>query len=389
MRLRNIPISLPVFGEEEWQALKEPLSSGWVTQGPKVAEFEKRFAEIHDVGYAAATSNCTTALHLSLLALGIGPGNEVIVPAFTWVATANAVEHVGAKPVFCDISRKTYNIDISQLEKVITPKTRAIIPVHLFGLCADMEPLSEICNKKGIHIVEDAACAVGASYKGRKAGALGDIGCFSFHPRKIITTGEGGMCTTDKRKLADAIISLRNHGASISEEERHVGPKPYLLPDFNVLGFNYRMTDFQGAVGLVQLKKLSSLIKERQHWADWYKEQLSDIPWLKTPTVPSGCEHVYQAFVCYVDEKKSPIPRNGMMEALHSKGIATRPGTHAVHMLNYYAKKYNIHPDDYPVARDCDRYTIAIPLHNKMTAEDYEYVVKTIKEIASSSKLKG
>lgn len=378
---KSIQISLPSLDIEEWEAIKEPILTGWLTQGPKVSQFEKMFAEKHGVEHALATTSCTTALHLALVALGIGPGDEIIVPAFTWIATANVIEYVGAKPVFCDVSKETYNIDVSQVEKLITEKTKAIIAVHLFGLCADMDPLKELCQKHSLFIIEDAACAAGASYKGETAGALGDIGCFSFHPRKVITTGEGGMCTTNDAQLAEKMNCLRNHGASVSEEQRHHGPKPYILADFNVLGFNYRMTDLQGAVGVVQMEKLDRLISERQMWADWYSKQLQDIPWIIPPKESEEYSHSFQAYVCYIDENISPMSRNDIMEYLQKKGISTRPGTHAVHMLNYYAEKYNFRPEDFPMARDCDQYTIALPLHNKMSVEDYRYVINEIKQI--------
>ncbi len=248
---RIIPISRPDTGEEEWQALREPLMTGWLTQGPKVAAFEKAFAERHGVKYAFATSSCTTALHLILAALELGPGDEVIVPAFTWIATANVVLYCGATPVFVDIDQTTYNIDVRQVAQRLNPRTRAIIPVHLFGLCADMDALLEVA--RDVPLIEDAACASGSSYKSRFPGSLGLAAAFSFHPRKSITTGEGGMITTNDNGLAKRIDSLRNHGASLSEEHRHHGSQPYLLPEFNLLGFNYRMTDLQGAVGIVQL----------------------------------------------------------------------------------------------------------------------------------------
>lgn len=378
---RTIPITTPFVGKKEWEALKSPLKNGWLTQGPCVAEFERQFAQMHGVKYAIATSSCTTALHLSLVALGIGPGSEVIVPSFTWIATANAVEYVGAKPVFCDVNLGTYNIEISQIESLITTKTKAIIPVHLFGLCADIKPLVEICKKKKVFIIEDAACAVGSSINGKKAGSFGEIGCFSFHARKIISTGEGGMCTTNDKDLAEKIICLRNHGASITDEERYSGKQSYLLPDFRVMGFNYRMTDFQGAVGLAQLSRLTSLIEGRRRWASWYKEQLKDILWLTTPSAQDGFKHTYQAFVCYVNKKHTPLTRNDIMKKLFEKGIETRPGTHAVHMQDYYAKKYNLRPEDYPVARNCQQYSLAIPLHNRMREEDYEYVLKVLREL--------
>lgn len=377
---RTIQISLPCTGEDEWQACREPLISGWLTQGPKVAAFEQAFAERHQVTHALATTSCTTALHLILVAMGIGPGDEVIVPAFTWVATANVVIYCGATPVFADVDPLTNNISPEEIARRLTAKTKAIIVVHLFGLCADMDAIREVVPQH-IKIIEDAACAAGASYKGVSAGALGDAAAFSFHPRKSITTGEGGMVTTNKSELADIINKLRNHGAEISEEQRHSGPRPYLLPEFNLLGFNYRMTDLQGAVGLVQLAKLDQFIAERQQWAEFYRKEFEYLEWLRMPVIPENGTHAWQAFVISVDPAKSPMPRNELMEKLQQAGIATRPGTHAVHMLGYYAERYLIKPEDYPGARDCDRNTMAIPLHNRMSEDDYHYVVSIVKSL--------
>lgn len=378
---RTIQISLPSTGEEEWQAVREPLMSGWLTQGPKVAAFEKAFAERHQVPHALAVTSCTTGLHLALAGLGIGPADEVIVPAFTWVATANVVLYCGATPVFVDVDRTTFNIDISQVAAKVTPRTRAVIAVHLFGLSTDIDALRAALPKH-VAIVEDAACAAGASYKGRPTGGLGDVAAFSFHPRKSVTTGEGGMVTTRDAKLAARMDQLRNHGASISEEQRHQGPRPYLLADYNLLGFNYRMTDLQGAVGLVQLRKLDAFIDERARWAAWYREQLSSVEWLRLPEVPADCRHGWQAFVTYVDPAKAPAPRNALMEKLQKNGIATRPGTHAAHMLGVYRDRFGIKPEHFPVARDCNDHSMAIPLHNRMSAEDYEYVVAAIRALA-------
>ena len=373
---RNIPIALPVTGIEEWEACKESIMSGWLTAGPKVREFEKNFAERHNVKHAIAVSNCTTALHLALVALGIKEGDEVIVPAFTWVATANAVLYCNATPVFIDIDISTFNIDIKELSKKITPRTKAIIPVHLFGLCADVEAIKKIAS--GIPIVEDGACAAGAALNGIPAGGLGDVGCFSFHPRKSITTGEGGMITTNNDLVAEKIGMLRNHGASVSEEERHHGPKPYLLPGFNMMGFNYRMTDIQASIGIVQLKKLDKFINERQQWAEYYNNAFKSLNWLKTPDISSKYKHGWQSYVCIIDETKSPKSRNEVMELLQERGISTRPGTHAVHMLNFYSEKYNIKPQDFPNAFKANEFSIAFPLHNKMVKEDFEYVVDSL-----------
>lgn len=374
---RNIPISLPSTGEEEWQALREPLMTGWLAQGPKVEAFEKAFAKRQGVKYALATTSGTTALHLILAALDIGPGDEVIVPAFTWVATANVVLYCGARPIFVDIDRNTFNIDVTQVALKVTNRTKAIISVHLFGLCADMDAIAAVAP--GIPLIEDAACAAGSTYKSRPAGSLGRAAAFSFHPRKSITTGEGGMVTTQDDQLARKVNILRNHGASISEEQRHSDSQLYILPNFNLLGFNYRMTDLQGAVGLVQLSKLDLFIEERRKWAEFYNQELADITWLRTPVVPDGYCHGWQSYVCYVDEGKAPSSRNEIMEILQSKGISTRPGTHAVPMLGLYRERFGIKPDEYPIARDSGRYTLALPLHNRMTADDYEYVVNALK----------
>ena len=380
MEKRTIPISLPVTGEEEWEALKEPLNTGWLTAGPKVRAFEDAFAERHQVKYAVAVTSATTALHLALIALDIKAGDEVIVPAFTWVSTANVVLYQGAKVVFCDIDPNTFNLDPKKLKDKITAKTKAIIVVHLFGLCAPMDEIKTISGN--IPLVEDGACAVGAAYKGVPAGGLGLMGCFSFHPRKSITTGEGGMITTNDDVLGEKLQVLRNHGASISEEQRHHGAKPYILPDFNVLGYNYRMTDLQGAIGVVQLEKLDQFIDERAKWASFYKKELAAIPWISLPNFSDDYKHGWQSFVLLIEEKKSPYSRNKIMERLQEAGISTRPGTHAVHMLGFYKEKYNIQPQDYPGARIANDKSISIPLHNRMVKEDFDYIVHSIKNIS-------
>lgn len=374
---RNIAIALPSTGEEEWLALRESIETGWLSQGPKVKAFEDAFAARHKVAHALATTSCTTALHLALAAAGVGPGDEVIVPAFTWVATANVVVYCGATPVFVDVDPHTYNMDMAKTRAALTARTKAVIPVHLFGLCADMNALRDFLPE-GVVVIEDAACAAGATLDGRPAGGLGTMACFSFHPRKSITTGEGGMLTTDDDGLAEAANRLRNHGASVSEEIRHHGPKPYLLPDFDVLGFNYRMTDLQGALGLVQLGKLDGFIAERETWAQWYCESLADIAWLRMPTIPPGYTHAWQAFVTVVDEDTAPMPRNDIMEKLQEAGISTRPGTHAVTELGYYKDRMGLQSGQFAVASRLERQTLALPLHNRMNAEDYAYVSETL-----------
>ena len=374
---RNIPIARPCIGEEEWQALREPIMSGWLTQGPKVEAFERRFAELHEVRHAVATTSCTTALHLALLAVGVRPGDEVIVPAFTWVASANAVLYCGATPVFVDVDPTTFNVDMEQALAAVTERTRAVMPVHLFGLCAEVARLRAGLPET-VAVVEDAACAAGARSGERFAGGLGDAAAFSFHPRKSVTTGEGGMVTTDDDDIAARVRRLRNHGAGISEEQRHAGPKPYLMADFDVLGFNYRMTDLQGAVGLVQIEKLEGFIAERARWAAWYRDRLADIDWLRLPQEPMQGRHAWQAFVCTADPARVPMSRNAMMERLHAIGISTRPGTHAVPSLGHYREHYRFGPNGFPSARNAEENSIALPLHNRMTDDDYVHVVDSI-----------
>ena len=377
---RTIQIALPSTGEAECEAVRESILSGWVTQGPKVAAFEKAFAELHGVKHALAVTSCTTGLHLGLAGMGIGPGDEVIVPAFTWVSTANVVLYCGATPVFADVDPLTNNIDVADVERKLTDRTKAVIPVHLFGLCADIDGLRSVLPPH-VRIMEDAACAAGASYKGTPAGALGDVAAFSFHPRKSITTGEGGMVTTNDDELAERMGKMRNHGAEISEEQRHHGPSPWRLPEFNLLGFNYRMTDLQGALGLVQIGKLTDFVAERQRWAEQYCEQLSGIEWLRMPQLPKSGQHAWQSFVTWVDPATAPMPRNELMARLNELGVSTRPGTHAVHELGFYREHLGLESDDFPGARDCAAQTMAIPLHNQMEPQDYEYVIECIRSL--------
>ena len=372
---RKVPIASPSLGEEELQALREPLESGWLTQGPKVAEFEQAFAARHRVPHALATTSCTAAIHLALAAMGVGPGDEVIVPAFTWVASANVVVHLGATPVFADVDERTYNLDHDAAAGAATDRTAAAIPVHLFGLCADMDAVASALP--GTPLLEDAACAAGADYRGRPAGSLGTAGAFSFHPRKTITTGEGGMLTTGDPELAAKAKQLRNHGAGVAEEERHRSASPWEMPDFGEIGFNYRMTDLQAAVGIVQLGKLDGFVADRAKWAAWYTDRLTELGWLAPPEVPDDCEHGWQAYVCAVADD-APRSRDEILAAMHEQGIGGRPGTHSVPSLTAYRERFGTDPADYPVSTRLAERTLALPLHNTMDEADYEYVADTL-----------
>lgn len=384
----KIPITRPCFDDAERRAVLEPLETGWLVQGPRVAEFERLFAEFVGVQHAVATTSCTTALHLALVGLGIGPGDEVVLPSLTWVATANVVEIVGARPVFVDVSLDTFNVDVAAMERAVTSRTKALMPVSLFGLSAEMTPLVAFARARGLRVIEDDACAIGAYCDGHHAGTLADAGCFSFHPRKAITTGEGGMVVTHDEALAARLRSLRDHGASINDLARHQSARSFVLPEFNVVGFNYRMTDLQGAVGVAQMGKLRTILQERRRVAARYDEMLADIPWLRPPVTPPGYTHGYQSYVCLFAPETPTLAnvdrlhaeRNAVMATLERAGIATRPGTHAVHLLGFYRSKYALDPAAYPNSLIADRLTIALPLYAGMTDEEQQFVVSTLKQ---------
>lgn len=393
-----IPITKPFFGEEEKRLVIEALESGWVVQGPHTHALEEKFGKFVNVKHSLATTSCTTALHLALIAEGIKTGHDVILPSFTFIATANTIEYVGATPVFCDIDLTTFNIDIQALNavienqyehidgilfnKVTKNQLKAIMPVHLFGLAADMLEINKLRDQYGLHIIEDAACALGASIDGTHVGAFGNIACFSLHPRKAITTGEGGIVTSDSDESADLVNALRNHGATVSDLQRHV-KAGYLLPDYNLLGYNYRLTDIQGAIGNAQMNQLALILEGRNARAQRYNEKLKDISWLKIPTCPDGYVHGYQSYVCLVDYKALGLSsieeghdwRNALMVKMENDGIATRQGTHAVHTLGYYREKYQLELYDFEKSYEADRLSISLPLYIQMTDEEQDLVI--------------
>jgi len=386
----NVPIARTSLLESEIQSVMEPLRSGWLVQGSKVREFEDKWSAFTDSTHSAAVTSCTTALHLSLAALGFGPGDEAIVPALTWISTANVVEHLGGKVVFCDIDLNTFNIDVKQLADKINPKTKAILPVHLFGLSADMAPIIALARKHNLWVIEDAACGFGSRYKGQHVGTFGDAGCFSFHPRKAITTGEGGMVTTNSEELIARVRRLRDHGAAMSDLQRHLGARPYLLADHPDAGYNQRMTDIQAALGSAQMDRASEIVLERQRLAAVYDRAFAGLQWLSTPKCPDDYVHGYQSYPClFQPETITPqsIPRinerrNAWMDKLQKVGISTRPATHAVHMLSFYKEKYKLNPQDFPNAYAANDCSISLPLFHGMTAEEQNYVIEQVLESA-------
>jgi perosamine synthetase len=393
----EVPMSVPIartsLTEEEVQSVLEPLRSGWLVQGPKVREFEEIWSAFTGVEHSIAVTSCTTALHLSLAALGLQPGDEVIVPAFTWIATANVVEHLGGRVVFCDIDLNTFNIDVQELEKKISHKTKAILPVHLFGLAADMNRINDLATKNGLWVVEDAACGFGSRYYGQHVGTLGDTGCFSFHPRKAITTGEGGMITTNSSALAEKLRRLRDHGAALSDLQRHLGARPYLLADHPDAGYNQRMTDLQAALGAAQMERAHEIVLERRRIAKTYDDAFSKLEWLRTPGHVEGLENGYQSYPCLFEPSRVRAAvaagditeiraingaRNAWMDHLQRRGISTRPATHAVHMLGFYREKYALKPSDFPNAYAANDCSISLPLFHGMSGAEQSYVIENV-----------
>ena len=347
-----------------------------------MAEFEQRVANYVRTRSAVATSSCTTALNLAVLMMDPRPGDEVLVPAFTWVATPNAVELAGAKPVFVDIDLDTFNIDPAAAEEAITDRTVGMLPVHLFGLAAPMQPLLAMAQSHGLWVIEDAACALGTMYEDVHVGTLGDLGCFSFHPRKSISTGEGGVIIARDEAPLERARSLRNHGVEPDHEPETFGD----LPDHPVVGFNYRMTDLQAAIGLVQMDRLEGILAQRRQTAATYDSLLADIAWLRRP--PSAAGHSYQSYVCLVASvdpslrslDKLHSQRGATMSYLERNGISTRPGTHAPVRMSYYRERYQLRTESFPNSMVADQASLALPLFPGMDSHQIEAVASGLRE---------
>lgn len=372
-----LPITKPYFDDDEMNLLKECLDSGWVTQGPMTEKFENIFREEHPCKYAVSVSSCTAALHIAMLALGIHAGDEVIVPAFTWITSASCVEYVGADVRFVDVEKETMNIDPNKIEEAITPRTKAIIAVHLFGCPAKMDDIMEIAKKHHLYVVEDCACAIGTAYKGKKVGTIGDIGCFSFHPRKAITTGEGGMCSTNDEILYHKMMQYKNHGASLVKSGDGYG-KPYYMGIYDDVGYNLRLSDIQAAVGIAQFKKLRKLLEDRKKCAEYYIEKFRGYEQFILPVVSDRVRHTYQSFVLLLKSgnRKS---RNDIMENMQKQGIQSRPGTIAITRTEFNRKKYDISYGKYPIAEFCEDASITLPIYPFMPQEEQDKVVHVIK----------
>ncbi|HXB13349.1 MAG TPA: DegT/DnrJ/EryC1/StrS family aminotransferase, partial [Bacteroidia bacterium] len=368
-------IAKPYLTKEEAQAAYDTILTGWITQGPKVQEFEKKFAEYVGAKYAVATSNCTTALHLAMIVARIKAGDEVICPSMSYIATANCIKYVNAIPVFAEVD-KDYNLDAKHVESLITNKTRAILVVHQMGMPADIDAFKALCNKHKLILIEDAACAAGSSYKGKKIGSHSDLVCFSFHPRKVISTGDGGMICTSREDYANRIKLLRQHGMSVNDRERHTSSK-IIFEEHLELGYNYRMTDIQASVGIKQLEKLDWLLAERRKIACKYHEAFKDIKGLQLPIEKADYESNYQSYSIYLNEGIK-IKRNDLMQILLDKGIATRRGIMCSHREPTYINEYK--GLKLPISENLQDRSILIPIFVPMSDEEITQVVRGLKE---------
>lgn len=374
-----IPIARPVLDEAEAEAARQAVLSGWVTQGPQVAAFEGEFAAHLGAPHACAVSSCTAALHLALLALGVGPGDEVITASHSFIATANSVRYCGAAPIFVDIDPRTYNLDPRRVAEAVTPRTRAILAIHQMGMPCDLPGLGDVAQRHGIALIEDAACAVGSEIKvdgrwepiGRPRG---DIACFSFHPRKVITTGDGGMLTTSNAQLDSACRLLRQHGMSVPDTVRHASPQ-VVFEDYPTIGYNYRMTDIQAAIGRKQLERLPRLVARRRLLAARYDELLGNIDGLLVPFEPEWARSNWQSYCVRLPDR---VDQRAVMQGLLDRGIATRRGIMCAHREPCYSKDEQRH--DLRQSELAQDHAILLPLYAQMTDEDQVFVADTLRD---------
>ena len=363
-----IRLAIPSIGDDDCAAVEEALRTGNLVQGERVATFERSFAQYVGVPHAVAVSNCTAALHLCLLALDIKVGDAVAVTAYSWISTANVIELCGARPVFVDIERDTFAMNPAELERVLSnePSIKAILPVHPFGQIADMDRLNQLAQSLKIPVIEDAACALGSIYRGQQAGSMSRAGCFSFHPRKAMTTGEGGMITTGDEELASRLRALRNHGMDPNSS----------IVDFIMPGLNYRLTEFQATLGSTQLAKFDRLLAERKRLASAYDALLSGTS-LQPPARKEDRESSYQSYVVLLPPHVAHL-RGACIEHMRDADIQVNKGTYHMPLTTFFRTTYGYMPGHFPVTDDIFARALALPLYDGLTAEDQERVIETL-----------
>lgn len=389
IRSRTIPIARPTLGDEEVDAVRRAILSGWITQGPEVSAFETEFADYVGAPYACAVSSCTAALHLALHALGVGHGDEVVTVSHSFIATANAIRHCGARPVFVDIDPRTYNMNPALVGAAITPHTAAILAVHQVGLPCDLGAILDVAGRHDLPVVEDAACAIGSELLVGRAWERigrphGTVACFSFHPRKVITTGDGGMLTTRDPALDRKFRLLRQHGMSVPDTVRHAA-RTVIFEEYPIVGFNYRMTDLQAAVGRVQLRYLPDMLARRSARAGEYTRALREIPGLEPPQVPACARPNYQSYAVRVTAE-FPLGRDELMQALLEQGISTRRGIMNAHQEGAYAGEQTRPLPHSEAARD---HVILLPLYDSMTDDDQAYVIEALRDVTAAAGGRG
>ena len=393
----KLPITKTYFTEREFELIQKPLETGWLVQGTFVREFEQKIADFTGAKYAIAVNSCTSGQFIMSEILGLKEGDEVIVPSFTWISTVNSIEYMGAKAVFCDIDIRTFNIDVKQIEEKIKPRTKAIYPVNLFGLAANMPEIMALAQKYNLQVVEDCACSLGGKIGDTHTGLFGIAGIFSFHPRKSITTGEGGMIITNDNYVAKMAASLRDHGSITNYFDRHHQKGSFLLTEYHNLGFNMRLTDIQGALGVAQAEKLTEIFEKKNKVAKLLDEGMKTISWLEKPYIPENYTHGWQNYCTFFKPEESHEAirnkdydkimalneeRNQIMADLEEKGISTRQGTHAVHIQKLYREKYAIQPTDYVSSFAADKLTVALPFYPSMTEQEIDYLFDTLKKMS-------
>ena len=371
----RISVMKPWLGTAESDAVAEVIASGWVAQGPRTAAFEQAFAAHQQVGHAVAASNCTTALHLALKVAGVQAGDDVVLPSFSFIATANAPTYLGARPVFADVEETTGNVSAQTIEAALTPKTTAIIAVDQGGMPLDLEPLRRLCDERGLALVEDAACGAGSTYRGAPVGVGADVSAWSFHPRKLLTTGEGGMLTTNNEQWAQRARRLREHAMDVSAADRH-GSTLAPQESYGEIGYNFRMTDMQAAVGLVQLSKLEQMVVRRRELAARYQQELAGVPGLRCVQDPEYGTSNYQSFWIEVS-RPFPLDREGLLAKLAEDGISARRGIMASHLQPAYAG-HSGYTVALPVTERLTANTLILPLYHDLREEEQDRVISSV-----------